>query len=751
MRKINRKLLAFALISLCLISFSAFAKEKKNLPKSLQTSLGRLDYTNDEIILKLKEECPSSRVTGRSNWAITLQNLSDFNKELEINNKENTPEVKISESGFSLVYSRLLQDGKTWNLSLKLDFSLQGEAFRITGNIENRETEWAVVGFTGPIINGLQADLSTHPLLMPCGLGQKFIKEPSSEPAKKDNENDLNYKYDGELVWKPNQSNSVYEISANYPSRFATMQWCAFAGENGGLYLGSHDKNHEAKKFIVRYYTEDKTFGAAFKYLLACAPGDSWAIPPLVVYPYVGSWHHAADFYRAWYNTSIQLQKVPVWAQNASGWMLTILKQQNDEIMWNYESLDEICRISTERGLDIIGLFGWAHGGHDRFYPDYHPDTAMGGRDALMKALCNIRKQGKRSIIYANGQLIDQNGTDYWDENGKQITVVKKDGSYDYQKWQKFTDAPTRYHGMACLGMDAWYERMLELALQANELGADGILYDQLAVSGPRYCYATNHGHKAPAVVYTSDRYRLLNRIATHMKTINPDFVVMTEGLCDAVLGSIAYFHAYENGAYAPMNKEIYARINKKVHSYIYPEMFKYTFPEVLTTTRNPAPVTNRATLNYATVFGLRQDMESRYSADVKYLKEGRIPVIEDYENVIWKPNLELVTTEDPVASKIYIRQVIDFQRENSDLLWKGKYMDDKGFAISCGRNIIAKAFVNNNRMGIVVWNAGADDEEFLIDVPGYTFDLATEPGKGNVNIAEKLAPETIRLLIWKK
>lgn len=745
MRKTTRRLTAFVLIALILFSFASVAKEKKNPSRSLQTTMGKLTYSNDGLQLETNGKCPSSVATGDAIWAIVLQNLTDNTKEIVISNKNNVPQITATANGFRLAYNQLVLDGKAWNVNVELEFSVQNGAFQVTGTVQNQVSDWVVMKFVGPVVNGIQAELSSFPLLMPSGLGQKFVKEPSPEnPIDK-------VSMKGALTWKYNKKVSSYEIMAEYPCRFATMQWCAMAGENGGLYFASHDKEFGSKQFRVRYQPESKTFGLAFQHDMTCFAGESRAIPPQIIMPYSGTWHRAADYYRNWYNTATPLQDVPVWAQNSSGWMLTILKQQNDEIMWNYNDLAELNRLSVERGLDIIGLFGWAHGGHDRFYPDYHPDPAMGGREALVKALSDIRKSGKRSILYANGQLIDQHGTDYWDKTGKSITVLKKDGTLDYEKWHKYTDAPARYHGLACLGTDEWYQRMLSLAMQANELGVDGILYDQLAVRPPKICYSPGHGHSVPAIVYAKDRCRLLDRITSYMKTINPEFIVMTEGLCDVELNSVYYFHGYENGVYVPLQEELFARQHGTAPTFIFPEMFKYTFPEVLNTVRNPAPVANRLIMNYGTVYGLRQELESRYAADVKYLKENRIPVPEDYHNVISKPNLDLVTSEDPIASKEYMRQVIDFQRENSGLLWNGKFVDEQGFSIEADPDIIAKAFVTGNQLGIVVWNTGSGDEKFSLEVPGYTLDYATEPGLGNIKPNEKLKAEHIRLLIWEK
>ena len=742
----NQKRVIFTLIAMISFSFASVAMEKNKVtPAVLQTDAGKLIYSQKGLRLETNGECPSSVANGDAIWAIVLQNLNDNQKEVVISNMNNVPIIIATANGFRLTYPSLVQDGKKWNVQLSLDFSVQGEAFQVNGTIDNQVSGWVVIKFIGPVVNGIQADLSSFPLLMPCGLGQVFTKEPSADnPINK-----ISLK--GALTWRYNKSVSAYEITAEYPCRFATMQWCAMAGRNGGLYFASHDKEFRSKKFRVRYQPESKTFGLAFQHDMTCFAGESRSIPPQIIMPYSGTWHKGADYYRAWYDTANPLQDVPAWARNSSGWMLTILKQQNDEIMWDYNDLAELNRLSVERGLDIIGLFGWAHGGHDRFYPDYHPDPAMGGREALVKALAGIRKTGKRSIIYANGQLIDQNGTDYWNETGKNITVLKKDGTLDYEKWHKYTDAPARMHGLACLGTEQWYERMLFLALQANELGADGILYDQLAVRPPKICYSPNHGHSVPAIVYEKDRCRLLERIANHMKTINPEFVVMTEGLCDAELNSVYYFHGYANGAYVPLQEELTARLNGSAPTSIFPEMFKYTFPEVLNTVRNPSTVANRLIMNYGTVFGLKQELESRYAADVRHLKEDRIPVPEDYHDVISKPNLDLVTNEDPVAAKKYMRQVIDFQRDNADLLWQGRFIDEQRFSLKADAEVMAKAFFSGNRMGVIVWNTGHREQEFSLDVPGYTLDHATEPGRGNVKANEKLKAEHIRLLIWKK
>lgn len=713
----------------------------------LKVPTGELILENHTIRLELDEQCPSATKPDINFWSLQIQGSKNFQDRKNFVSSAQKPMVSKHSEGFRVTYDQLNLDGKAWNISVSFNFETHNNAFSITGEIKNNVEGWNVVGLVSPIISGIDTKLSAHPLIMPCGVGQKFTQEPTDEkPLDK-------VSFKGGLAWKYNKGLSVYEVTASYPSRFATMQWCALAGDKGGLYFGSHDDNFSAKSFSVRHNPKNKSLGLAFRHQLVCSTGQQWQMQPVILYPYSGQWHVGADTYRSWFDTAIKMQHTPDWIRNSGGWMLTIMKQQNEEIMWKYDDLDEMVNLSSERGLDVLGLYGWAHGGHDRFYPDYFPDEPMGGESKLKDALKNIRNRGMRSIIYVNGQLIDQNGTSYWGEIGQHITVTKEKGGLDYQKWWKYRDAPARFHGMACLGTDQWYERMLYLAVRANELGADGIIYDQLAVTAPKFCYAHNHGHATPAVVYEQDRYRLLTRIADYMKTLNPDFIIMTEGLSDVVQNSISAFHGYSNGVYVPKQFELDERYNKTAATHIFPEMYKYTFSEMLTTVRNPAPVANRLILNYGTVYGMRQELESRYAADVSYLKEDRIPQIEDYSNIVSKPDLELVTTENPQASKKYMKEIIDFQRAYSDILWHGKYEDEKGFSIkTSSSSVIAKSYVKDKTVGVVVWNTDSKNTASVdIDVPGYRLDFAASPEHVSVKPSESLAPESIRLYVWKK
>jgi hypothetical protein len=97
----------------------------------------------------------------------------------------------------------------------------------------------------------------------------------------------------------------------------------------------------------------------------------------------------------------------------------------------------------------MIGLFGWAHGGHDHLYPDYHPCPAMGGAEALKRGLQEARRRGKRTIIYANGQL--REATEFWRTVGRDIAITQRDGTTYQHTYHKYGNIPVYRFDLGCL------------------------------------------------------------------------------------------------------------------------------------------------------------------------------------------------------------------------------------------------------------------------------------------------------------
>jgi len=680
--------------------------------------------------------CPPIQAAGGPWWAILVQKdvpppIADEPRVLT--NVGQTVTYEMLAGGIRLTYPTLVDQGTTWPISLTLTIQPQGAAFEVTAAIQNRQPGWIVCGFTGPVLSGIQANLTDHPALLPDGFGRRVQRVPS--PAAKT-----------PAPWR--QAGQRFEIEVPYPSRQGTMQWCALAGAQGGFYLGCHDAQHAAKTFVLRYDPAAKHLGLAVKYQGFCPAGRDWNLPPLVLLSYDGSWHVAAQHYRAWVDAATPLRPAPAWLRDASGWLLCILKQQNGEVLWDYPALASLAEVADRRGLDILGLFGWAHGGHDHLYPDYNPDPKLGGGEALRRGLQEVHRRGKRAIIYANGQL-QEIDTPFWNSQGKDLAVILRTGQPHQETWHKFRNAPAYHFGFGCLASQGWYDRMLSLALQAQQLGADGILYDQLGNTRAMACYAPNHGHPVPSMVYAVDRVSMLRRIAEHMQKIDPNFIIMTEGLHDSVLNSIGLFHGCVLGVFSTAPAELIAA--PRAVAPAFPELFRYTYPEVMSTIRVPTPMLTRAQVNHACLLGFRYEIESRYAPDVRYLKEDRVPEAQEYEQVISKPDIAAMQATPPQQATRYLAQVIAFQRAHRDVLWHGRFTDDEGFTLQGPAGLLAKSYVAGRQRGILVWNPTAEPATFALEVPHSKLLSAAEPEKATSEPFSPLGPQSLRLLLYQQ
>ena len=431
----------------------------------------------DEGFPSVRDTEPSPEELRRQREPTARQFIAD--NAVALTDRDQTVVRETLPDGIRLRYDVLRDGHRTWQVSLTLEIRRKGAGFEVTGTVKNREKDWLVCGFDGPALEGIRIDLSSCPALLADAFGRRVNRVPTGTEKKVP----APWHLDGE----------VYEASTWYPGQNGSMPWCALAGADGGLYLACHDPTHGSKIFCLRYDPADKRYGLLVRHQFFCADGTSWSLPPTVIQPYRGTWHAAARIYRAWADAAVPLRDPPAWVRDASGWLMCIMKQQNGEVLWNYASIEKKCDVADRRGLDLLGLYGWSHGGHDTLYPDYSPEPAMGGREGLTRALALAHRRGKRVILYANGQL-EERGTDFWNQQGRALAVIQKDGASMQERWRKFKDASPHAFDLACLGTRGWSDRMLALALQANALGADGILYDQLGVRAPMACYAEGHG-----------------------------------------------------------------------------------------------------------------------------------------------------------------------------------------------------------------------------------------------------------------
>lgn len=722
----------FLAVAVSLLSTDALAQDAQRL--AIPAAQLHWDLAGPSLVPAIAG-CPSSKAANPHYWSLMLESLpgSEPQQEVLVESGDQTPPtVKAAKDALTLSYPNLTGGKQRLDVALTLTIRAAGDRFEIGGEIRNDSKAWVVKWFTGPVFHGLQADLAKTPLLLPVGFGCRIPRVPAGEKS----------------LWPWRKQGAQWAVNANYPSAAGSMQWFAFAGPSAGLYFGSHDPRCASKLLQVSYDPQRKTSSALVQHRFFLHPGQRGTIPTLIVKPYAGDWHAAAREYRAWVDSVGKPIEKPVWAKTASGWLLAILKQQNGEIMWPYNTLDQLSEVADQHGLDVLGLFGWGYGGHDHLYPDYNPCPLMGGEAALREGIQKAHARGKRVILYANGQMMER-GTAWWTDTGRHLAVTNKDGATIQEFWRKYKNTPGYHFDIGCNRAEAWRERLLMLAKQANDLGADGILYDQLGMRAALACYGEGHGHPVPAMVYQDDRQEMLRQIAETMRGANPDFIIMAEGFFDSLLDSIAYFHGCVMGTFSDSPGRIAQRQTDPLTNNLFPEMVRYTYPEVASTVRFPSPLLSREMANYTCAYGWRFEIESRYTPDRDYLVKERIPTVEDYAQVLSKPDIHLIETLPREATAAYMKRVTEFQKKNAPLLMTGTFTDTEGFTCE-GQGIVAKGYRSENRVGVLLWNTSDQEAAFTLRVPEAELVSAAEPENETADAFSPLAPQTLRLLVWK-
>ena len=663
-----------------------------------------------------------------------------WNMEVEVNG-EKAPLVVESaaqecrRNDGRLMYGPLTCGGKTFDMKVVINVRDTPSGKAYSGVVENNDKRVRVTMFNGPKLDAVALDPAKAHIYIPAGFGRRLNYFPTDQKKLE--------------PWERKSNEIMYLETSPYPSRHLSMPWIAIDTGSGTWYAAVHDAQERFKRIGVRWYNRAKKTDVRFRHSVSIRAGDKWTLPETVFEKVDGDWHAAAKRYRAWFDSAHKAVRsaAPDWTRDLTGWLLVIMKQQNEELMWPYTDIPKLCDVAERNGLNCIGLFGWTVGGHDHLYPDYDADPKMGGAEALKAGIAEAHRRGIRVCIYANGQLQQIGATKFWGEHGEGLAVRKRDGTPYIQTYHKYKDIPIYQFALGCLGGKAWYERMFSLAQQAEGFGADAILYDQLGVQTPFECWGAGHGHPVPAYTHAEERPGFLQHMTAGMHEKNKDFAVFTEGLHDSVLDTIGMFHACQPGSFMrDVSALRAARVSSRAASEPFPEIFRYTFPELVTTTRNPTPMTLRSFVNYAAVFGLRHEIEIRYMPDRTYALEGKVPTKEDYGEVKNLPSLAAMHAEPPAVASAYMKAVGDFQRAHAKYLLHGRFVDNEGFTTASG--LVAKRFVaTDGTSAVCVWNVTGKPVPVAVDglgEPKRVFAPARE------DVAGPLAPDSIRLYTFK-
>ena len=536
-----------------------------------------------------------------------------------------------------------------------------------------------------------------------------------------------------------------------FPSQMYPVQFMTLTDGEKGFYVATEDAKPYGKAPLFEYDTKSGRLRLGVEFALDVRGGETLELPPIVMSEYRGGYLDAARRFRRWWNSCHAFVKIAPEDRDMTGFMMVILKQQNDEIVWPYDEFGRLGEVLKSYGLDRCEFHGWGVGGHDKLYPEYDPDPAMGGTNGLVAGVKTLRDMGVHVSVYANGQLQQHGGTKWFERHGTASSVILRDGEPYQEYWEKYRGVSGRSFDVNCPGSPLWRERLKKVCRDAKAFGFDGFFYDQIGNQRPRQCYARNHDHRPGGWCYVEDRAKMMNEIRDMATAIDPRYVLWSEAPNETILDSVTYHTSIWYDYNAKSRYRMYSRFDPEAVTEMFPELLFAAFPELVMTDRCSSSLVSRSRANGTAVTNLRVDFEVRYRADRRYVESGIEPKADEYAALVSRPGeigeMKAATWK---RDRDYFRCVNEFRRTYRDILLRGTFRADEGFAVAGGEKIVANRWTGTNgEEGILVWNAS--DRPANVKVAfGRPLVACAEPERGEVAASDPIAANTLRLYRFK-
>lgn len=280
------------------------------------------------------------------------------------------------------------------------------------------------------------------------------------------------------------------------------------------------------------------------------APGGKVGLSPILLMPYVGSWHKGVDCYKRWRQTWFQRPITPDWAQEVHSWHQIHINSIEDELRCRYKDLVKYGKDCVKHGVGVIQLVGWTEGGQDGRLPSHEIDLRLGTWEELRNAIAEIQAMGVKVILYTKFTFADYSMEWFKKElhqyaSKDALGNIHSFAGYQYQTPTQLSFINTRRLAIMCMNSAKWRQIACREFQKSIELGSAGILYDECQHHGidGRYCFDPGHGHPVPAYVYAGDAV-LAEDLHSIAGKIAGDFLFAGEGLYELQYRhySLSYF-----------------------------------------------------------------------------------------------------------------------------------------------------------------------------------------------------------------
>ncbi|MDD3334945.1 MAG: DUF6259 domain-containing protein [Eubacteriales bacterium] len=496
-----------------------------------------------------------------------------------------TPEISVQQeerqATLHWFFPALIADEARLELNARITVRLLPEDCRAywTLTLDNR-TGFELDDIAFPVVDGAwlgeswQDDVLVYPHFAGCRIDNP-TEQLASEPQL------IHWKWQ-EYIYEYNigqetgarDDRGAYVHRLNYSGQ-ASMVWMDLYNptEKTGVYITCRNSSLTMKALRMESFGKtDPGVGMAILH----RPGQKngvWSSEECILAFHEGDWHWAADDYRAWFATLPRRNPPyhrPEWFEKSPGLMAHYdFQYQGGGIVHTFRDIPDLLREAQKLGFNHLLLSGWNEDGFDFGFPHYTPNHRLGTEQELKDALAQCKQLGGHVCFYINSRLCNIGFADQQDRIQKSA-IMNRDGSLFIEKY----GADDLAFASLCINDTAWRRALAEtVRYLTQDLGADGMYLDQLAMATSCKCYHPGHKEHAHNPTAWNQGYEKL--LAEMQRDYAPEgMALIYEGCNDA-------FGPYASGQ---LVSELHCPFRGRM-----PEVYKYTFPDqILVDMMNP-------------------------------------------------------------------------------------------------------------------------------------------------------------------
>ncbi|NGM61274.1 glycoside hydrolase [Sphingobacterium sp. SGG-5] len=291
------------------------------------------------------------------------------------------------------------------------------------------------------------------------------------------------------------------QFLGRYPSSRHTIQLMLLHESKNTFYFATHDPKANLKEFSARVTSQDVEFSNGI------VPSAAWTNNGKFNLPWSTSiglsadgwedaiikWYRPFTFETEWGAKKLTEKQYPQWLINSDLW-LTASTPSAAELQRTHNA---ITYFGTQTSFH---WYYWHNAPFDTEYPEYFP-----AKPEFAGIIQEVQNRGSHVVPYINGRLWDVATSSYTNDGGREATVLNKDLT-PYTE----TYASGATNAVICPSSLVWKQKLIELTsrIQGDELGTDGVYFDQVASARALPCWNPNHNHAPGGGSFWVDAYR---------------------------------------------------------------------------------------------------------------------------------------------------------------------------------------------------------------------------------------------------